>query len=148
MGMLGVSIVSPVIRRGYKNRSVARRDGAGLGRFFGIGIEKPFLKIRLTVEDRERETALVRREKRVAAMIDRAGSWEKLQQIWRITFPDFKPLVKNMLCSLTKRASEQGGRASRKTSEVPDGAEFIRNTPTEKYFINFRQPFCPKPSIQ
>jgi hypothetical protein len=75
-------------------------------------IEKPFLKTPLTAEDREREMALVRREKRVAAMIDRAGSWEKLQQIWRITFPDFKPVVREIQAcgdGLLVRTSEQKG---------------------------------------
>jgi len=75
-------------------------------------IEKPFSKIPLTAEDREREMALVRKEKRVTAMIEQAGSWEKLQQLWRITFPDLKPAVREIQAcgdGLLVRTSEKKG---------------------------------------
>jgi hypothetical protein len=75
-------------------------------------IEKPFSKIPLTAADREREMALVRREKRVAAMIAQAGSWEKLLRLWRISFPDFKPVIREIQAcgdELLVRTSEQKG---------------------------------------
>lgn len=79
-------------------------------------IEKPFLKIPLTAEDRERQMALVRREKRVAAMIDQTGSWEKLQNLWRITFCDFKPVIREIQAykdGLLVRTSEQKGESEK-----------------------------------
>ena len=79
-------------------------------------IEKPCLKLPLTAADREREMALVRREKRVAAMIERAGSWEKLQQLWRITFPDFKPVIREIQAcgdGLLVRTAEQKGESEK-----------------------------------
>jgi len=75
-------------------------------------IEKPFSKIPLTAADRDREMALVRGEKRVAAMIARSGSWEKLREIWRITFPEFKPAIREIQAygeELLVRTSEQKG---------------------------------------
>jgi len=60
--------------------------------------------------------ALVRREKRVAAMIERAGSWEKLQQLWRITFPDFKPVIREIQAcgdGLLVRTAEQKGESEK-----------------------------------
>jgi len=59
-------------------------------------IEKPASKVAMTDEDREQEMAKVRGEKRVAAMIARSGSWEKLRQDWRITFPPFKPVIREV----------------------------------------------------
>lgn len=59
-------------------------------------IEKPISGIRVTDADREREMALVRSEKRVAAMIGMAGSWEKLRQIWNITFPETTPALREL----------------------------------------------------
>jgi hypothetical protein len=75
-------------------------------------IEKPASKVAMTNVDREREMAKVHGEKRVAAMIDRAGSWEKLRQIWRITFPPFKPVIREVQAlqdGLLVRTSELHG---------------------------------------
>ncbi len=75
-------------------------------------IEKPALKVAMTDEDREREMAKVRGEKRVDAMIERTGSWEKLRQSWRITFPAFKPVIREVQAlrdGLLVRTSELHG---------------------------------------
>ena len=59
-------------------------------------IKKSMAGIRVTEQDRDREMALVRKEKRVAAMIARAGSWEKLRQIWKISFPETTPALREL----------------------------------------------------
>jgi len=59
-------------------------------------IEKPISGFRVTEEDRDREMALVRTEKRVAAMIGMTGSWDKLRQIWKITFPETTPALREL----------------------------------------------------
>ena len=59
-------------------------------------LKKDFTPMPMTPADRERETAQVRREKRVAAMIRRAGSWEKLREVWSFAFSDFKPALREL----------------------------------------------------
>ena len=59
-------------------------------------IEKSIAGIRVTEQDRDREMTLVRKEKRVAAMIARTGSWEKLRQIWKIFFPETTPALREL----------------------------------------------------
>ncbi len=52
--------------------------------------------VRLTAADNGRLLTAVRQEKRVAAMVAQTGSWEKLQAIWRITFPDAAPAIREV----------------------------------------------------
>jgi len=59
-------------------------------------VTNPFTPLAVTPADRERELALVRQEKRVAAMIARAGSWEKLREIWALVFSDLKPALREL----------------------------------------------------
>ena len=59
-------------------------------------VKIPYAPIPVTPADRERETALVRTEKRVAAMIARTGSWEKLREIWSFAFSDLKPALREL----------------------------------------------------
>jgi len=59
-------------------------------------VTNPVTPLPVTPADRERELALVRGEKRVAAMIARAGSWEKLTEIWSLVFNDRKPALREM----------------------------------------------------
>jgi len=62
-------------------------------------IGKPYAGVPVTERDRERELALVRKEKRVAAMIARAGSWDQLQRIWTISFPEITPALRELQAS-------------------------------------------------
>jgi hypothetical protein len=59
-------------------------------------IERACVAVPVTDADRKREMALVRREKRVAAMIAKTGSWEELRRIWTISFPDRKPPIREL----------------------------------------------------
>jgi hypothetical protein len=59
-------------------------------------VKKPYSPIPVTPADREGEAAQVRREKRVAAMIARAGSWEKLREVWSFAFSDVKPALREL----------------------------------------------------
>jgi len=59
-------------------------------------IKKSIAGIRVTEQDRDREMTLVRKEKRVAAMIALTGSWEKLRQIWKISFPETTPALREL----------------------------------------------------
>jgi CubicO group peptidase (beta-lactamase class C family) len=66
----------------------------------------------VTAADKARELALVRTEKRVAAMSRMAGSWEKLRQIWTITFPAVTPPLREVQASghqLLARTFERNG---------------------------------------
>lgn len=87
------------------------RSGSRVG-----AIEKPIAGVPVTAQDRDREMALVRKEKRVALMIRRTGSWEKLREIWTITFPErTSPLRELQACgdSLLVRTFERRGEAER-----------------------------------
>ena len=64
-----------------------------------LAIERARGGVPVTASDREREMALVRTEKRVALMMGMTGSWEKLQQIWTITFPAVTPPVREIQAS-------------------------------------------------
>jgi hypothetical protein len=59
-------------------------------------IEKPIRGVPVTAQDKDREMALVRTEKRVALMIRRSGSWEKLRSNWTITFPERTPPLREL----------------------------------------------------
>jgi len=59
-------------------------------------IERARAGVPVTAADRDREMALVRTEKRVALMIGMTGSWEKLRQIWTITFPAVTPPLREL----------------------------------------------------
>lgn len=52
--------------------------------------------IPMTPADREGILARLRLEKRVATMIARTGSWEKLREIWSHVFTDFKPALREI----------------------------------------------------
>jgi len=75
-------------------------------------IERARAGVPVTAADREGEMALVRKEKRVAAMIGMTGSWEKLRQIWTITFPSITPALRELQAS--------GGRLLVRTFERQD----------------------------
>jgi hypothetical protein len=78
----------------------------------------------VTAADRDREMALVRTEKRVALMIEMAGSWEKLRQIWTITFPAVTPPLREIQAS--------GGRLLVRTFEQKgDTAKYVLFDPGE-----------------
>jgi hypothetical protein len=59
-------------------------------------VKNPYSPIPVTSTDREREIASVRREKRVAAMIARTGSWEKLREVWSFVFSEVKPALREL----------------------------------------------------
>jgi hypothetical protein len=82
-------------------------------------ISRARVGVPVTPADRDREMALVRKEKRVAAMIGMTGSWEKLRQIWKITFPAVTPALREIQAS--------DGRLLARTFERKDG--------TEKYLL-------------
>jgi hypothetical protein len=87
------------------------RTGSRVG-----AIEKPIPGIPVAAQDRDREMALVRTEKRVALMIRRTGSWEKLSAMWTITFPERTPPLRELqACGdrLLVRTFERRGEAER-----------------------------------
>jgi len=57
---------------------------------------RPFAQVPMTPADQQLEMTAVRAEKRVAAMVARAGSWEALRRVWGITFPAAKPAVREL----------------------------------------------------
>jgi hypothetical protein len=65
-------------------------------------IERAHAGVPVTAADRDREMALVRTEKRVALMIGMTGSWEKLRQIWTITFPAVTPPLRELQASANR----------------------------------------------
>ncbi len=65
-------------------------------------IERPRAGVPVTGADRDREMALVRTEKRVALMVRMTGSWEKLRQIWTITFPAVTPPLRELQASANR----------------------------------------------
>jgi len=104
-------------------------EGWAIGIFDAEGREittakNPFIPIPMTPADRDRETALVRREKRVAAMIARAGSWEKLREVWSFAFSDFKPALRELQAygdNVLVRTFEQKGEESKFLLLDPQG---------------------------
>ena len=78
--------------------------------------KNPHTPIPVTPADRERITALVRREKRVAAMIAMTGSWEKLREIWSFAFSEFNPALRELQAygdNVLARTSEQKGEETK-----------------------------------
>ncbi len=59
-------------------------------------IRRPEPQIPMTEEDCRQERIQVEKEKRVALMIQRSGSREELFKIWTITFPAFKPAIREI----------------------------------------------------
>ncbi len=80
-----------------------------------LDVNKPFSPLPVTSADRERDAALVRGEKRVAAMMAMSGSWEKLQKIWSFVFSDFKPALRELQAYgndvLVRTFEEKNGQA-------------------------------------
>jgi hypothetical protein len=87
-------------------------------------LKKDYTPIPMTPADRERETTQVRREKRVAAMIRRAGSWEKLRDVWSFAFSDFKPALRELQAygeNVLARTFEQKGDETKFALLDPQG---------------------------
>jgi len=81
--------------------------------------------VAVTAADRALALALVRTEKRVAAMTRMAGSWEALRQSWAITFPAVTPPLREIQADgghLLARTFERDGDADKYVLLDVDGA--------------------------
>lgn len=87
-------------------------------------IAYPGRGVPVTAADKARELALVRTEKRVAAMIRMAGSWERLRQTWTITFPAVTPPLREIQANgrqLLARTFERNGDSDKYVLLDADG---------------------------
>jgi len=79
----------------------------------------------VTAADKARELALLRTEKRVAAMTRMAGSWEVLRQSWAITFPAVTPPLREIQANgrqLLARTFEREGDTDKYVLLEADGS--------------------------